>query len=481
MGPRLTFEKSIGAPATRRDVLWGLTAAGVSTIMPRSLGPAKAEAGTPILLEARPGRTQLLQAGKPETPIWGYGGGVPGPVIRVKRGGEVWVRLRNHLTQATTVHWHGIRIANAMDGVAGLTQDPVSPGASFDYRFRVPDAGTYWYHPHNRSWEQVARGLYGALIVEEDVPPDVDRDLLLIADDWRLNAAGEIDEKTLGSLFERAHAGRLGNELTLNGRPLAELPVRSGERIRLRLFNSCNARVLQLRFEDLAPRVIAYDGQPTTPAPLSDGKIEIAPGQRADLLIDMAGAPGSKAAITEVSNDRLVAGRFVYGSEARLERDYGPLRLPANDLPTPDLANVAPVDLVMTGGAMGTLERATYKGKDFALRELARQHGQVWAMNGVAGMAKTPLFSARRGQTVRIRMVNETRWPHAMHLHGHHVREVRPSEASATTPWRDTVLLKANQTRTVAFVADNPGKWMLHCHMLEHQAGGMATWFEVTG
>ncbi|MGI9382012.1 MAG: multicopper oxidase family protein, partial [Methyloligellaceae bacterium] len=398
-----------------------------------------------------------------------------------KRGAEVWVRLKNQLPQPTTIHWHGIRIVNAMDGVAGLTQDPVPPGETFDYRFRVPDAGTYWYHPHNRSWEQLARGLYGALVVEEDSPPDVDRDLLVIADDWRLDAAGKIDEKTLGSLFERAHAGRLGNELTLNGLALAELPVRSGERIRLRLFNSCNARVLKLHFEDLAPQVIAYDGQPATPAPLPDGKIEIAPAQRADLLIDMTGAPGSKAAITEISNDRLVAGRFVYESEARLQRDYAPLHLPANDLLAPDLANATKVDLVMTGGAMGGLERATYKGKDFGLRELARQHGQVWAMNGVAGMTKKPLFSAKRGQTVAIRMVNETRWPHAMHLHGHHFREAQTSAASGTAPWRDTILLKADKTRTVAFVADNPGKWMLHCHMLEHQAGGMATWFEVTG
>ena len=100
-------------------------------------------------------------------------------------------------------------------------------------------------------------------------------------------------------------------------------------------------------------------------------------------------------------------------------------------------------------------------------------------MNGVAGMPETPLFSAKRGQTVAIRMVNETRWPHAMHLHGHHFRETRASDNSEIAPWRDTILLKANETRTVAFVADNPGKWMLHCHMLEHQAGGMGTWFEV--
>ena len=403
----------------------------------------------------------------------------PPPVLHGKQGEVMRLPVRNTLPDYTAMHWHGLRIPNGMDGVPYLTQMPIGTDEVYSYEFTPPDAGTYWYHPHNRTWEQMARGLYGALIVEEDAPPDVDRDLLLIADDWRLDAAGKIDEASLGSLFERAHAGRLGNELTLNGVSLAELAVRSGERVRLRLFNCCNARVLQLRFEDLVPQVIAYDGQPTAPSPLPDGKIEIAPAQRADLLIDMTGAPGSKAAITEVSNERLVAGRFVYTAEPRLERDYGPLRLPANGLPKPNPANAKAVDLVMTGGAMGRLRHATYKGQEIGLRELARQHGQVWAMNGVAGMPETPFFSAKRGQTVAIRMVNETRWPHAMHLHGHHFRETLTANASKRPPWRDTILLKANETRTVAFVADNPGKWMLHCHMLEHQAGGMGTWFEV--
>ncbi|MGI9385086.1 MAG: multicopper oxidase domain-containing protein, partial [Methyloligellaceae bacterium] len=97
----------------------------MSVIVPRSLALAMARESAPILLEARPGKALLQEAGKAETPIWGYGGRVPGPVIRVKRGAEVWVRLKNQLPQPTTIHWHGIRIVNAMDGVAGLTQDPV--------------------------------------------------------------------------------------------------------------------------------------------------------------------------------------------------------------------------------------------------------------------------------------------------------------------------------------------------------------------
>ncbi len=458
---------------TRRQFLAASASAATLSVSGVSRVSA-ALSGGPILLEARPGKANLLETSDAETAIWGYDGRVPGPVLRARQGGEVWVRFRNKLSQPTTIHWHGIRIANAMDGVAGLTQDPVPPGETFDYRFTVPDAGTFWYHPHNRSWEQVARGLYGALIVEEHDAPDVDQDLIVIADDWRLEEDGRIHEASFGSIRDRAHAGRLGNILAINGQPLAEFRVRSGERLRLRLINTCNARVLALRFEDLKPQVLAIDGQPVSPHPLRNEVATLAPGQRVDLFILMTGAPGATQAITEVSQSRLVAARFVYGPDEALPANPATPRLASNGIPEPDMGAAKKVDLVMTGGAMGRVDQIVHKGQTFGIRELVREHGLVWAFNGVAGMPGTPLFTAKRGQTVAVRMVNDTRWPHAMHFHGHHFRE-----ADADAAWRDTLLMEANETRTVYFVADNPGKWMLHCHMLEHQAGGMATWFEV--
>jgi FtsP/CotA-like multicopper oxidase with cupredoxin domain len=466
----------------RRRFVAGAGAFAGALLLPVSTRPLAASASEPVLLEAKPGRARLLEeAGAEETAVWGYRGGVPGPVLRARRGDELHFRLRNNLPQPTTIHWHGIRIDNSMDGVANLTQPAVAPGESFDYRFTVPDAGTFWYHPHNLSWEQVARGLYGALIVEEDDAPAVDQDILLIADDWRLREDGQIDTDSFGSLHDRSHAGRLGNVLTLNGRPFANIPVKSGERVRLRLINTSNARTLRLRFEETEPRVIALDGQPVAPYPLTDGRIEIASAQRADLLIDMEAGPGAKTAITEVSGDQpLVAGHFVYHESERVERRGESLRLPENGIPAPVLDDDAfRFDLVMRGGAMGRLENAVYKGEEMSLRELAREHGMVWTFNGVAGMPEKPLFSVPRGRSVEVRMVNETRWPHAMHFHGHHFRESAEKETGEPGPWRDTLLVRRNETRTISFVADNPGKWMIHCHMLEHQAGGMGTWFEV--
>lgn len=426
------------------------------------------------MLEARPGKANLLETSDAATAIWGYDGRVPGPVLRARQGDEVWVRFTNRLDQPTTIHWHGIRIDNAMDGVAGLTQEAVQPGESFDYRFTVPDAGTYWYHPHNKTWEQMARGLYGVLIVEEKDAPDVDQDIIVVADDWRLGENGAIHEASFGSIGERAHAGRLGNILTINGDPLGAFKVRAGERVRLRLVNSCNARILKLRFEDLEPQVLALDGQPVTPYALKNEIATLGPAQRMDLLIHMTGHPGASQAITEVSQSRLVAARFNYGSQAPLPVTKDTLKLAANGLAVPDMASAKKVDLVMAGGAMGQVDRISHRGKTYSMRELVREHGLVWAFNGVAGMPEKPLFTAKRGETVAVRMVNETRWPHAMHFHGHHFRE-----AHADAPWRDTLLMEAAEERSVYFVADNPGKWMLHCHMLEHQAGGMATWFEV--
>lgn len=460
---------------TRREILASATAGGV-LFAGRSLQPLPAFAKPgPMVLEAMPGMAKLQDEVQSMTPIWGYGGNVPGPVIRVKRGGEVWVKFRNNLPQPSTIHWHGIRIDNTMDGVAHLTQMAVPPGETFDYRFTVPDAGTFWYHPHNLSWEQVARGLYGALIVDEDAPVDVDQDIIVIADDWRLDENGAIDEKSFGSLGDKSHAGRLGNILTINGKPSGTFSVRSGERVRLRLINTCNARILKLRFEELEPQIIALDGQAIVPRTLEHGLISLAPAQRADLLIDMTGRPGATQAITEVSSRRLVAATFEYEKEGSVTRTRSPLILPSNNLPAPKIAKARMIDLVMTGGAMGHVSEIKYKGKAYSMRELVQEHGMVWAFNGSAGMGEEPLFSARMGETIGVKMVNDTRWPHAMHFHGHHFRE-----AKENSPWRDTLHMEPNETRTVYFVADNPGKWMIHCHMLEHQAGGMGTWFKVT-
>ena len=189
---------------------------GASALTLPSLRVAAADDGFHPL-RAGAAKAQLLAAGEPQTDVWAYGKSVPGPILRVRQGERLKVRFFNDLSQPSTVHWHGIRIDNAMDGVAGLTQDAVPAGKSFDYNFIAPDAGTYWYHPHSRTWEQLARGLYGMLIVEEREPPGFDLDLPLVIDDWRLTEQGAIHEASLGAMMDKSHAGRLGNWVTVNG------------------------------------------------------------------------------------------------------------------------------------------------------------------------------------------------------------------------------------------------------------------------
>ena len=171
-----------------------------------ALGMTKVHAAEPGDLHARVADVQLLPDDYGKTQIWGFDGIAPGPEIRVTQGARVQRRVINDLPDPTSTHWHGIRIENAMDGVAGLTQDAIRPGQSFDYDFVAPDAGTYWYHAHNRSFEQVARGLQGALIVEEPEPIDVDREEVLILDDWRIDPETAQIADTFGAMHDLSHA-----------------------------------------------------------------------------------------------------------------------------------------------------------------------------------------------------------------------------------------------------------------------------------
>ncbi len=437
-----------------------------------------------LVLRAAKGRAKLLGPDRPETEVWSFNDAIGGPLLRARQGDEFRISLDNQLPQATSIHWHGIRLPNAMDGVSNLTQSPVPARGTFEYRFKLRDAGTYWYHSHNRSWEQMARGLYGMLVVEEPGPPVADRDIAFIVDDWRLDNTGQIDAKSFGALPDLAHAGRLGNWLTVNGQPGPTFKVRTGERLRLRVLNAANARIFRLVFADLKPWVIALDGQPIVPRQVKSGRITVAPGQRVDVLVDMTGEAGTTTPVKVVFPRQVIdIAKFTYGPKAPLRRGSraAPESLAANDLPGPlSLKDAVKVPLRMEGGAMGGMRGAMMDGRLHDMRDLMSA-GKVWAFNGVAGLPQKPLLTVDRGRTVRIDLDNANRWPHAMHLHGHHFKVVRRNGKDVEgSPWRDTELVQPGERLSLAFVASEPGKWLFHCHMLEHQAGGMGTWVVVS-
>ena len=194
-------------------------------------------------LTAQLSKFQFSKKSNEESNLWLYNQQSPGPTISVEKGEELIVEFTNLLKEPTTIHWHGIRNINAMDGVANLTQPPIEPGETFIYKFPVNDAGTFWYHAHNKSWEQVSRGLYGALIVKDSSPIEFDKDITIVADDWRLNKDYQFDEKSLGSMMDWSHQGRLGNWLTINGKSNPKINIEENSNVRLRLINASNARI----------------------------------------------------------------------------------------------------------------------------------------------------------------------------------------------------------------------------------------------
>lgn len=461
---------------TRRTFLSAASAATLTviTLPPR---PGRA-ATTDVALTPAPAAVPVMP-GQRDTAVWAYNGSLPGPVLRVAQNDRLRVRLQNRLPQDTTIHWHGIRLPNAMDGVPGLTQKPVKPGGRFDYDFVCQDAGTFWYHPHAGNPEQVGRGLYGLLIVDEPQPPQVDRDVAWVLSDLRLDKDAQITNDFRHE-FDLTHAGRLGNVALMNGRLAQPFAVSAGERIRLRLVNTANARIFDLRFADHAPWLIALDGHPLgSPRQLGpQDRVTLGPGMRADLILDMTGDPGARYSVF----DRDLQGRehrltgLAYAEGPSPARERLPVAaLPANPVRAPDLQTAERLPLVLGGGMGVPYALSVDGGPVLDMRAAFSRHRMAWSLNGQA-MAEhadhgghSPLFELKYGKNYIFEVNNDTSWPHPLHLHGHVFQVLTQPDRA----WRDTVLLQPQEKAELALVADNRGHWMLHCHILEHQAAGM--------
>jgi FtsP/CotA-like multicopper oxidase with cupredoxin domain len=449
---------------------------------------ARAAEAREFSLRAEHGHAQIAPEPYGDTAVWYYDGSLPGPEIRIRQGQRLKIEVENGLDEETTVHWHGVRVPNAMDGVPHLTQAPIAPGETFPYEFDAVDAGTFWYHPHQRSFEQVGRGLYGPLIVEESDPVRIDRDVIWVLSDWRLTESAVMRED-FGSRHDIMHNGRVGNTVTINGRVPGDFSVRKGERIRLRLINTANARIFGLDFSSHEPVVIALDGQPVEPHAPEGGLVVLGPAMRADLIIDMTAEAGSRISV----NDRFYKGLeyrlvdLVYdGKPLRDSAPDWPVALPPNPLPEPDLEAAVRHEVTFNGGMMGNMVMqemggsmgdASPGGMGGMGSMMGMMHsGKIWFINGVAaeGHVMDPMLTLARDKSHVIAMTNATAWHHPMHLHGHSFRVIsREGRPTARREWQDTVLVAPRERVEIAFVADNPGDWMFHCHVLEHQAAGM--------
>jgi FtsP/CotA-like multicopper oxidase with cupredoxin domain len=392
---------------------------------------AAAAAATAIATPARSqaARTDDLRVlraapfGRSSPTTLAYGESVPGPILRVRRGEELAVRLINGLDEATALDWHGLR------GAGTLTMPPqrpsLAPGESIDLRLTCPDAGTFWYHAERP--DQARRGLYGFLLVEESEAVAVDRDLPLIVAEASVTKAG-------------------GPALLANGEPTPRWQVRTNERVRLRLVNAAG-RVMAVRIEAHHPRVMALDGQPCEPFAARDAEVFLGPGNRADLFVDMALAPGATAKIVAATE----AGTTTV---ATLSYGETPLRAAPLATPNPLPANGLPERMDFTGALKSDLVLAG------------------------AELSSRPAFSVRRGRTVMLGLSNRTAAIQVVRVHGHAFRLLDRLDDGWKPFWLDTIVVPPGGTHRIAFVPDRAGAFLITAAGAA-ATPALATWFEV--
>ena len=479
--------------------LWGGAGAFLSQRLAAGLPTADLAASDelqPLRLEftaaCRPRR--LLAAPAELTRTLGYSPDAAIPIVRARLGQPLEATLVNGLNEHTTIHWHGQRIPNAMDGVPYLTQPPVEPGQRFTYRFTPPDAGTTFFHPHCDTVHQLGHGLVGVLVVEGDTDHPFAADLVLACKDWLLADDGSFGE--LMSLKGAARAGTYGNLRSINGEPIdgERLPVYqvpTGTDVRLRFLNLDNTRVVFLALEGAEGFVIATDGLACDPFALSGWPV--GPAMRADLAVRMPNVPGAVIEVRDLRAAKPVplARLRAVGPPTNLP-SFVPPRLAAPLPPAPDLdrAVALPFEFSTAGGSGPDLPADLVMPNGEALRyadALCLSPRTLWAINRTtwpqAGheALPPPLAILERGRSYVFELFNSSKFAHPIHLHGHSFL-VLGSDATPDLPrhWADTTLLEPGERRRVAFVADNPGDWMFHCHVVEHQETGMMAYLRVT-
>lgn len=407
--------------------------------------------------------TKLPLVDGKELEVWAYNGQVPGPTLRVKLGETVRVKFTNNLPQETTIHWHGVRLPNAMDGVPFITQKPVQPGETFVYEFTPKDAGTFWFHPHVRASEQVERGLYGVLVVEDAQPLPYSRELVWVVDDWLLKDGAIYPE--FNTRHDLAMDGRWGNMITINGRTDTVVKVQPGERLRIRMLNSSNGRVYAPDFGDLDATIIAVDGLYVR-EPIPARGFELAPGNRID--VDVTFDKSTTVPFDVI--DKFYAQRP--NTLARFDVE-GPL-----------------VDSPAFASPRGKVPRWA-EGIEAPISHTFRLNAQSggpygisWTIDGVAFMghehAMPPSATLTRGRFQRLHFTNESPRIHPIHTHGMFFRLLARNGQPVDEPFfRDTVLIHANEEIDVGLVPTDAGTWMMHCHILEHAEAGMMTTIDV--
>lgn len=449
---------------SRRSLLAGAVAAGLAPRLARSATDAD---GFQIV-RARRTEAMLLADGKTATPVWSFSADRQPLAITAKQGQELKLRFFNQLDAEIWLHFFGVRGPSEL-----MTLNVPAGGAPVDCVFTPPDAGTFWLGPMADQSRLRDMGLYALLIVEEaQALPDL-ANVTLVLDDWKIDDAGAMDQ-AFGDVESMVGEGRLGNWFTVNSRYRPKLKLDGGKLARLRLLNAANMRVMSVLVKGAEPQLIALDGQPVAPRPLGADALKLAPGQRADLLV----TPEKLVILTlDLFEDTVELGYLAGGGGGSLPLLAADFRLPANPIATAlDIAAARHVPVLIEGGLKGGLRQALLGGQMTDLRGLL-EHGRGWAINGVAGPGGPPLVEARRGETLVFDIDNRTAFEQVLHVHGHVWREISAAEPEQS--WRDTCVVAAKSTISMAIVADNPGAWALQSLSAERADGGLVAAFSV--
>ena len=413
-----------------------------------------------LTLTAAPARLALLPGRV--TDAFAYNGQVPGPTLDMREGDRVTIHFHNRLPEPTTIHWHGLHVPAVADG---SPLQPVPAGGSYDYTFTVPPgtAGTYWYHPHPdmRGGYQLARGLYGAIIVRGPHDPlDSLPEKLLVLADNRFRADGAMDfpdpHSPAGGVD--AENGREGDVIFINGQVLPTLSIRSGEVQRWRIVNASAARVYRLSLPGQALLQVGTDGGLLEhPVEMSD--IVLANSERVEVLVRGTGPPGSRTMFQSLPYDR-------YMPQTRPADWDRPRDLLALQY-TPD-PPVAPPSLPTALRVIPALDTAQVTATRVMVLSQGLINGRTMEMHRVD-------VRARLGATEIWQLENVVGMDHPFHLHGFEFQVLdRDGKPESFRSWKDTVNVpKHSDVRVIVHYADYPGDWMFHCHIMDHEDAGM--------
>jgi FtsP/CotA-like multicopper oxidase with cupredoxin domain len=411
-------------------------------------------------------------------PVWTFNNTVPGPQIRVKQGETLKVTLNNKLPEPISIHWHGYPVPFDMDGIPGMTQNAVQPGKSFTYEFKATTPGTYWYHSHQDSVNQVDRGLYGSFIVEP-LDDKINKDYTLVLDEWI--SSGTMGTMVMGSMDHSNMT--MGDDMsmydiyTINGKTgsaIDKLSVMKGDKVRIRLINAgFISHQMHLHGQDF--KVTATDGQPVNnPQTLKDTLISIAPGERYDIEFE-ANNPGQWY-LEEHGNEQRVKGMKTMiqyeGENTNTDQPNDSVVLPVFDLTKYGQTSKPAISLDQKFDVEYTMKLNTEQ----------KAGNTVYTINGKTFPDTDPV-KVKKGDIVKVTFVNESKKEdHPMHLHGQffEVLSKNGQLLEGATVTKDTLNIKPGEQYVVAFKAENPGDWMFHCHDLHHAAAGMVTELQYT-